>query len=62
VDRDQSPVDDPQFPAVGGRRTEELGEGFGETVGDWVDSRVGDAGQGAELLHGEVGPVGEDEE
>lgn len=58
VDGDQGAVDDPQLPPVSRWWSEELGEPSHNPVG----SRVGDAEEGAELLPGEFGPIGQNNE
>jgi hypothetical protein len=61
VDGDQRAVDDPPFAPVGGWWSEELGERFSLTRDGPVCGSVQDAAKRTELLHGEVGPVGEDD-
>jgi hypothetical protein len=62
VDGDQRSVDNPQLPPVSRWWSEDLGERFGEPTHDPVGGGVGDAEEGAELLHAEVGPVGQNNE
>ncbi|WP_394815998.1 hypothetical protein [Streptomyces gibsoniae] len=52
----------PQLPPVSAWWSEELGERFREPRLGLVGGGVGDGDDGAELLHGEVGPVREHEE
>jgi len=59
---DECPVDDPQFTAVGRRWAEKLGERLSEPRNAAVRGCRGDTEEGAELLHGEVGVVSEDDE
>jgi hypothetical protein len=56
-----TPRDVPRVALVGGWWSEKLGERFSETRDGLVCGGVGDAEGGAELLHGEVVPVGEDD-
>lgn len=57
LDGDQRSVDNPQLPPVSRWWSEEVGEPSHDPVGGG-----GDAEEGAELLHGEVGPVGQNNE
>jgi hypothetical protein len=59
VDGDQRAVDDPQIAPVGGWWSQELGERLGQTREGPACAIVGDAAERTELVHGEVGPVGE---
>ena len=62
VDIDQRSVDNPQLPPVSRWWSEEFGKRFGEPRHDPVGGGVGDAEEGFELLHGEVGAVREHDE
>ncbi|MGI5136019.1 hypothetical protein [Streptomyces sp. CA-106110] len=55
-------MDDPQFPPVGGRRAEKLRERCSKPGDGPVCGGVGDAERESQLLQGEVGPVGKDDQ